>query len=42
VAQPAITGAFGEGQLGDESGLHPGDVAGARRVDEGRLFARQR
>jgi hypothetical protein len=35
VAELAVAGPLGEGKLGDEAGLDPGDVARAGSVDEG-------
>jgi hypothetical protein len=35
VTELAVAGALGEGQLGDEAQLHPGDIASGGRVDEG-------
>jgi hypothetical protein len=34
VAELAIAGALGEGDLGDEAGFDPGDVALAGRIAE--------
>jgi hypothetical protein len=34
MAELAVAGTLGEGELGDEAGLDPGDVAAARCVRE--------
>ena len=40
VAEFAVTGFFGEAELGDEGGGDPRHVAGAGGVGEGGCFAR--